>query len=212
MASIVVKDCVCRQNCAPNGKNLGIVNGTFEVMEERERNGIMWYRIDEDKWIQSGSGVELLVDDSADSEISAVPNAEDVVTSEDTVQDASISEEHPSEEHEEPEPSESDIADEDDEVQSDEVHVDEESPTIPDDITNDSIMYAVGDTVTFSGSRHYASPKGDGGAFVKPCMAKVVEVHHGEDYPLKLHRCNSAGNLISAGRMGFVSTRDVYPI
>lgn len=225
MASIVVKDCVCRQNCAPNGKNLGIVEGTFQVLEERDRGGVLWYRIGEDRWVQSGSGVDVVPDESDKSSL----EDESSQVEEATVEDVNESEETSDDEYEEDD-SESTFSEEieydedQDAVESDNESVStedgaseeaadiEESTTIPDDITNDSMMYAIGDKVTFSGNKHYASPKGGGGAVVKPCMAQVVEVHHGEDYPLKLHRCNAAGHLISKGRMGFVSTKDVYPI
>lgn len=216
MASIVVKDCVCRQNCAPNGKNLGIVNGTFEVLEERERNGVTWYRVGSDRWIQAGSGVDLIIDinDISESNIQ-FPDVEDKNSPVEDVEvdqfdeyeetkdvlDDSTAEQDDFESAEQPELHDVDTEYDEyggsyDNIQDN----DEATPPIP---------YSVGDIVSFSGRKHYASSSGQGGAFVKPCMATVVEYVPGEEYPIKLHRCNAAGYLISRGSMGYVSLGDV---
>lgn len=220
MASVQISDVVVRANCASNGKNLGMRTGTYSILEERDKGGTTWYRIGENEWVASGSGVDVIAD-IQDVQPSGSDPDMDEQRSQDELQDSSA----PSSENGEADTSELEpddgeqpiedekesaedvgmIPEEDDEVSSD----DDEYSEVPDNVDE---YLNVGNKVTFSGNRHFATSSGDGGAYVKPCMAVVTAIDILGDYPVKLHRCNSAGVLIKKGSMGYVSLDDINVI
>lgn len=218
MASVQIVDVVVRANCASNGKNLGIGTGTYSILEERDKGGTTWYRIGENEWVASGSGVDVIADTQDVQSSESDPDV-DEQQSQDELQDSSASSsENDKSDTSEPNDSEQPIEDEkelvaddgmipeeDDEGSSD----DDEYSEVPDNV--DEYLH-VGDKVTFSGNRHFATSSGDGGAYVKPCMAVVTAIDILGDYPVKLHRCNSAGVLIKKGSMGYVSLDDINVI
>lgn len=203
VATVVVKDVVCRQNCATNGKNLGVRTGQFNVLEERDRNGIIWYRIGENEWIQSGSGVDFIPDTVENIQNNPTDNTEPVtntqLNSEMTAEESTA---------EESNISGTEIFNGAEEVPDSSVL--DDTLNIPE--TNVESNIKLGQLVTFSGTHHYATPNGNGGAIVKPCMAKVTYIVHGTPYPFRLHRCNSASVLIPSGEMGYVAACDISVI
>lgn len=220
MASVQIADVVVRANCASNGKNLGMRTGTYSILEERDKGGTTWYRIGENEWVASGSGVDV-INDTQDVQSSESDPDMDEQQSQDELQDSSASSsendkadtsepepddgEQPIEDEKEPAEDAGMIPEEDDEGSSD----DAEYSEVPDNV--DEYLH-VGDKVTFSGNRHFATSSGAGGAYVKPCMAVVTAIDILGDYPVKLHRCNSAGVLIKKGSMGYVSLDDINVI
>lgn len=220
MASVQIADVVVRANCASNGKNLGMRTGTYSILEERDKGGTTWYRIGENEWVASGSGVDVIADIQDVQPSESDPDMYEQ-QSQDELQDSSApSSENDKADTSEPEPDDSEqpiedkkepaeddgmIHEEDDEGSSD----DDEYSEVPDNLDE---YLNVGDKVTFSGNRHFATSSGDGGAYVKPCMAVVTAIDVLGDYPVKLHRCNSAGVLIKKGSMGYVSLDDINVI
>lgn len=220
MASVQIVDVVVRANCASNGKNLGMRTGTYSILEERDKGGTTWYRIGENEWVASGSGVDVIADIQDVQPSESDPDMYEQ-QSQDELQDSSApSFENDKADTSEPEPDDSEqpiedkkepaeddgmIHEEDDEGSSD----DDEYSEVPDNVDE---YLNVGDRVTFSGNRHFATSSGDGGAYVKPCMAVVTAIDVLGDYPVKLHRCNSAGVLIKKGSMGYVSLDDINVI
>lgn len=220
MASVQIADVVVRANCASNGKNLGMRTGTYSILEERDKGGTTWYRIGENEWVASGSGVDVIADIQDVQPSESDPDMYEQ-QSQDELQDGSApSSENDKADTSEPEPDDSEqpiedkkepteddgmIHEEDDEGSSD----DDEYSEVPDNLDE---YLNVGDKVTFSGNRHFATSSGDGGAYVKPCMAVVTAIDVLGDYPVKLHRCNSAGVLIKKGSMGYVSLDDINVI
>ena len=74
----------------------------------------------------------------------------------------------------------------------------------------ESVKHFVGELVSFTGGKHYASTNASSGYTVKACRAKVTAISSGGKHPVHLRAVDSKGNFTS-GVYGWVDTNTIKP-
>lgn len=74
----------------------------------------------------------------------------------------------------------------------------------------ESVEHFVGELVSFSGGKHYASANATKGYTVRACRAKVTAISSGGKHPVHLRAVDSKGNF-TAGVYGWVDANTIKP-